>query len=217
MVRFYTHRIDMEENFEEIVRKYYHRLREPFIRRLTQKYPSLRLERAEDLYQDTFLAVQENIQKGNVMLNTDWDAYILKIGFNMASKDLRYSGITDTFSPTEDPDGDTANGNLANKVDSILKEMPEEDEALCNNPEVLSNLGNELSHTPEPCAKIIKLFYYSNVSMKEIAEETGLKNAQTAKSKKNQCMSDLIHRVTEALRRAGYNITPKKRNNNGKN
>lgn len=51
----------------------------------------------------------------------------------------------------------------------------------------------------------------------DIAEETGLKNAQTAKAKKSQCMTDLINRVTEALRRAGFDVIPKKRNRNGMN
>ncbi len=53
--------------------------------------------------------------------------------------------------------------------------MPEEEAALCNNPEVLSRLGNELDHTPEPCGKIIRLFYYTDATMEDIAEETGLK------------------------------------------
>lgn len=30
-------------------------------------------------------------------------------------------------------------------------------------------------------------------------------------------MTDLINRVTEALRRTGFDVTPKKRNRNGKN
>lgn len=80
-----------------------------------------------------------------------------------------------------------------------------------------SLLGNELTHTPEPCASIIKLFYYENMSMEEIAEEIGYRNAQTAKAKKSQCMTDLIKRVTDALNRAGFDIKPKKRNRNGKN
>lgn len=206
----------MEDNFEYIVRKYYNRLREPFMRKLTQKYPSMRLDAAEDLYQEAFVAVQDNLKRGKVRPNTNWDAYILTIGLNMASKDLRYSGITETFGSTEDEDRDGCNKHLGRKVNDILKNMPEEESALCNNPEVLSHLGNELNHTPEPCGKIIKLFYYSNATMEDIAEETGLKNAQTAKAKKSQCMKDLIKRVTEALRRAGFDVTPKKWKRDGK-
>lgn len=207
----------MEENFEYIVRKYYNRLREPFLRKLTRQYPSMRLDIAEDLYQEAFIAVQDNIQRGKVRPDTDWNAYILTIGLNMASKEQRHGGITDPFDAMYDDDKEDGNNRLARKVEEIIKEMPEEEEALCNNPEVLSRLGNELDHTPEPCGKIIRLFYYTDATMEDIAEETGLKNAQTAKAKKSQCMTDLINRVTEALRRAGFDVTPKKRNRNGKN
>lgn len=207
----------MEENFEYIVRKYYNRLREPFLRKLTRQYPSMRLDIAEDLYQEAFIAVQDNIQRGKVRPDTDWNAYILTIGLNMASKEQRHGGITDPFDAMYDDDKEDGNNRLARKVEDIIKEMPEEETALCNNPEVLSRLGNELEHTPEPCGKIIRLFYYTDATMEDIAEETGLKNAQTAKAKKSQCMTDLINRVTEALRRAGFDVIPKKRNRNGKN
>lgn len=78
-------------------------------------------------------------------------------------------------------------------------------------------MGYELIHTPEPCGSIIRLFYYEELSMDEIAEEIGYKNATTAKAKKSQCMTDLIKRVTDALNRAGFDVKPKKRNRNGKN
>lgn len=207
----------MEENFEDIVRKYYNRLREPFVRKLTRQYPSMRLDTAEDLYQEAFIAVQDNIKRGKVRPDTDWNAYILTIGLNMASKEQRHGGITNPFVIISDEDEGNGNNRLARKVEDMIKEMPEEEAALCNNPEVLSRLGNELDHTPEPCGKIIRLFYYTDATMEDIAEETGLKNAQTAKAKKSQCMTDLINRVTEALRRTGFDVTPKKRNRNGKN
>ena len=207
----------MEENFEDIVRKYYNRLMEPFVRKLTRQYPSMRRDTAEDLYQEAFIAVQDNIKRGKVRPDTDWNAYILTIGLNMASKEQRHCGITNPFGIISDEDEGNGNNRLARKVEDMIKEMPEEEAALCNNPEVLSRLGNELDHTPEPCGKIIRLFYYTDATMEDIAEETGLKNAQTAKAKKSQCMTDLINRVTEALHRAGFDVTPKKRNRNGKN
>ena len=208
---------EMEESFDSIVRKYYNRLREPFVRKLTRQYPSMRLDTAKDIYQEAFMAVQDNIQRGKVRPSTDWNAYILAIGLNMASKEQRHGGITYQFGTVYDEDKEDGNNRLARKVEDIIKNMPEEEAALCNNPEVLSRLNNELEHTPDPCSKIVRLFYYTDASMEDIAKETGLKNAQTAKAKKSQCMTDLINRVIEALRRAGFDVTPKKRNCNGKN
>lgn len=184
--------------------------------KLTRRYPSMRLDTAEDLYQEAFIAVQENLQRGNVRPNTDWNAYILTIGMNMASKNQRHVGIINTFGLQCD-DKDGGGNRLVRRVEDMIKEMPEEDAALFDNPEVLARLGNELEHTPELCGKIIRLFYYAGYMMEDIAMATGLKNAQTAKVKKSQCMTDLIKRVTEALRSAGFDVTPKKRNRNGKN
>lgn len=208
----------MEDDFENIVREYYNKLRDPFMRRLINKYPLMRLETARDLYQETFIAVYNNLRRGRVRPNTDWNAYILTIGLNMASKNMRNSVIMIPYGGGENIEGaEDCSSQIARKVEAILKEMPDEELALCKNPEVLSRLGNELEHTPDPCGKIIRMYYYANATMEEIAAETGLKNAQTAKAQKSQCMTDLIRRVTDALRRAGSDLTPKKRNRNGKN
>lgn len=207
----------MEENFEDIVRKYYHQLREPFIRQLTLKYPAMSLGTAEDLYQETFIAVQENIKRDRVRVNTNWNAYILAIGFKKASKAMNKEKAETPYDPATVEDQDEENGRLARRAESILTEQAGEEDTFYKDPEVLSRLGNEIAHIPRICAEIIKLFYYANASMEEIAEETGLKNAKTAKSKKSQCMKGLIQRVTDSLRSAGISNIPLKRNRNGKN
>lgn len=209
----------MAQNYEDIVREWYNRLRPEFLRRLTAKYSGLSLYDAENLYQDTFIAVQENLMLGRVKEDTSWSSYIMTIGMNMASKAWRRIGKTDSTDLGFDNDDEDDGSKTARRVQNLLKAMPsgEEESPLYKNEEALSLLGNELTHTPEPCASIIKLFYYESLSMDEIAEEIGYKNATTAKAKKSQCMTDLISRVTSALRLAGFDVSPKKRNRNGKN
>ena len=56
----------MKEDYETIVRRFYNDLRPKFIHVLTGKYPMLRLDEAEDLYQDAFLEVYKNFNKGSV-------------------------------------------------------------------------------------------------------------------------------------------------------
>ena len=53
----------MEHNYEDIVRDWYNRLRPEFLRRLTARYSGLSLSDAENLYQDTFIAIQENLMR----------------------------------------------------------------------------------------------------------------------------------------------------------
>ena len=204
----------MAHNYEDIVRDWYNRLRPAFLRRLTQQYPSLTLGDAENLYQDTFIAIYDNLLADRVRQDTSWDSYIMTIGLNLANKAMRKLSVTDNIGSEDDENCKNA---TAHKVESLLKSMPEDEISLSDNLEVQSLLGNELTHTREPCASIIRYFYYEGMSMDEIADEIGYRNAQTAKAKKSQCMTDLIKRVTDALNRAGFDIKPKKRNRNGKN
>ena len=204
----------MAHTYEDIVRDWYNRLRPAFLRRLTQQYPSLTLGDAENLYQDTFIAIYDNLLADRVRQDTSWDSYIMTIGLNLANKAMRKLSVTDNIGSEDDENCKNA---TAHKVESLLKSMPEDEISLSDNLEVQSLLGNELTHTPEPCASIIRYFYYEGMSMDEIADEIGYRNAQTAKAKKSQCMTDLIKRVTDALNRAGFDIKPKKRNRNGKN
>ena len=208
----------MAQEYEEIVRQWYNRLRPEFLRRLTAKYSGLSLYDAENLYQDTFIAVQENLMLGRIKEDTSWSSYIMTIGMNMASKAWRKIGKTDSTDEGFDDEVEPKS-STARKVEELLKTLPdsEGEPPLYKDPEAQSLLGDELIHTPEPCGSIIRLFYYEDLSMEEIAEEIGYKNATTAKAKKSQCMTDLIKRVTDALNRAGFDVKPKKRNRNGKN
>lgn len=212
----------MAQTYEDIVHGWYTRLRPEFLRRLTAKYSGLSLSEAENIYQKTFLAVHENLNLGRIKEDTSsLDGYIMTIGMRLAHKAWNEMSKIDSIDEGfNNDDGEMASvSKTARKAQKLLRTLPDGDDEtpLCKNEVALSLLGDELSHTPEPCGSIIRLFYYENMSMNEIAAEVGYRNASTAKAKKSQCMTDLIKRVTTALQRTGFDITPKKRNHNGKN
>lgn len=165
------------------------------MRQLTLAYPSLTLYEAENIYQDTFLAVHDNLQHGRVKADTNWAGYIMKIGLNLAAREMRHRALT-TSLDSEDPQGHS----IAEKLQGLADE---EYTTLSQDAQAQAVLGRVLAHIPEPCASIIRLFYYEMMRMDQIAAETGYKNAQTAKARKNQCMHDLVSRVKEALGQAG--------------
>lgn len=209
----------MAQNYEDIVRKWYKKLRPKYLECLLSRYPKMHLEVAENLYQDTFIAIQENLMLGRIKENTSWNSYIMTIGLHLANKEMRKLGKIDSIDTTYDNgEDDDVSNKAAQTVENLLKTLPDEEELpFVKNPEAHSILGNEIAHMPEPCAKIIKLFYYEDLSMTEIAEEIGYKNAATAKAKKNQCMNDLINRIVKPLRQAEFDVVPKKWKRNGKN
>lgn len=189
----------MEETYEDIVRKWYNKVRPLFVNTLKKRFASLSYDDIEDLYQQAFLAIYENLQAGRVREDTSWNSYIIQIGLNLATKELRHSGITDSI---YESGGDNEEGHqqISRTVDLLLSQLTTEDDSLYQNVNALSLLGEELNHTPEPCNSIIRLFYYDDMSMDEIAVAVNFKNATTAKSKKSQCMKTLIERVKRSFK-----------------
>ena len=155
----------MAQNYEDIVRDWYLKLQTPFLRQLTSKYPALTIFDAENIYQDTFLAVQNNLLEGRIKEDTSWSSYIMTIGLNMASKAYRKIGKTDSADDGFDNDGEGSKSKTAREVEKLVKNLSEEETPLYENEEALSLLGDELTHTPEPCGSIIRLFYYTNMSI----------------------------------------------------
>ena len=218
----------MEETYEEIVKKWYMRLRSNFTDILMDKYKktNMRLADAENIYQDVFIAIHQNIEEGRIGTNWDWRNYIIRIGLNMASKKYRIIGRQDSFNETDPDDGEKLTAK-AQKINDILKYMPSDEDTpdLYNDPEAQALLGDELIHTPEPCASIIRKTYFSDMSDDEIAEEVSpyrdngkslLDNAKAVKARRWLCMRDLVYRVKLALYNAGIiSEKPEKKKRNG--
>lgn len=190
-------------NYEDIVRTWYQQLRPVFMQRLAAQFSALSLYDAEDIYQDTFVSVHKNLQEGRVREDTCWSGYIMTIGINLASKRMRHLGITDSIDCIGTDDGSRQNVSL--KMDAAINALTESDDRLpvYHDPDAQAILGEQLQLTPEPCSSIIRDFYYAGMSMDEIADELGYKNAATVRVKKSGCMRTLMERLRKALRIAG--------------
>ena len=191
----------MKESYEDIVRQWYNKVRPLFVNTLRKRFSQLDYNTIENLYQDAFLAVYENLQAGKVREDTSWSSYIIQIGLNLATKELRHSGITDSIYESNN-DNEEGRNEISRTVEKLLSECFDEDETMYQNVDALSLLGEELNYTPEPCNTIIRLYYYAKMSMEDIATAVNFKNATTAKSKKSQCMKSLTERVKASFKRA---------------
>lgn len=219
----------MEETYEEIVRRWYVKLRGNFTQILMNKYKGtdMRLADAENIYQDVFIAIHQNIEEGRIGTNWDWSNYIIRIGLNMASKKYRKLKNSSSLDETEPEEAERLIARSQGITD-IMKSLPSyaDEPELYNDPEARALLGDELTHTPEPCASIIRMTYYSNMSDAEIAEEvspyrdngkTLAANAKAVKARRWLCMQDLIYRVKLALYTAGIiDVKPERRKRNGR-
>lgn len=218
----------MAETYEEIVKKWYLRLRGDFTDVLMQKYrdTDMRLADVENIYQDVFIAIHKNLKEGRIQENTSWEGYIMKVGLNMASKRWRTASRQISV---DEADEDSENRSARAKcIADLLITTPvsEDEENITNNPEAYAILGEELNHIPETCASIIRMSYYDNMSDTEIAvsiphyRDNGKsvkENAKAIKARRWLCMRDLIYRVKLSLYTSGIiDEKPEKTKRNGK-
>lgn len=220
----------MAETYEEIVRKWYLKLRDNFTGMLMDRYgkTDMRLADAENIYQDIFIAIHQNLKEGRIGANWNWNNYIMRVGLNMASKRYRIISKEDTIDESDPEDGDM----LSARARKTYLDMLEKLEAANHKSDLFDEdsralLGEELTRTPEPCATIIRNTYYSDMSDAEIAEsmapyrDNGKPvevNAKAVKARRWLCMRDLIYRVKLAFYNAGItDVKPTKKKSNGKN
>lgn len=185
------------EKFYQVVNDLYLKLMNPFINYIHKWVPSLRIEDIEDIYNDTFITVRQNIIDNKVESDTKWKAYIIRIGLNMA---LNKAKKENKFVKADDREADddidaterfqtqiSLHDIIDNSEETNMKEMR------------LAVIQREVGYLPEPCETILKDFYYGGMAMTEIKEEIHYKTADAVKARRYWCMQRLKERVMMAF------------------
>ena len=207
----------MSETYEEIVRKWYLKLRPQFTELLMQRYrgTSMRLADAENIYQDVFLAIHRNLAEGRIKADTSWASYILTVGLNMAGKAYRHMSLNFSIDETESEESEILSERAqraARALDLTAAATCDGQDDLTGSEEAREILSEELGHLPEPCASIISMRYCEGLKDKEIAEilppynsngKPAETNAKAIKARRFLCMRDLTYRVKKSLYYAG--------------
>lgn len=125
-----------------------------------------------DVYQDAFVALIENAEKGKLdSLNAELKTYLFSIGKYMIFAKLRKSN-TDFVEVERLPSG---------------IEWSETDE----NEEQFNLLEHSLNKLGEQCYKILRLFYYEEKKLDEIMELLPYQSKDVLKSQKARCLKHL--------------------------
>ena len=155
-----------------------------FVNYLRKLY-TLDYDEVMGIYNDVWIAVRNNILKGNVKPNTQWKAYILRMGCNQAS-----NHVTRRL-PATSIDDETFNREAFEKE----YEAQQADTPIYQDLQMKELLANEMCSIPTPCNVILRLYYYENLSMTEIANTMKYSNSRTAITTKNRCLDRLKERV----------------------
>lgn len=138
---------------------------------------------AEEVLQEAVVILWEKVRGGSFEAQSRLSTFLMGVIKNLWARRLahrrREAPLAEDFDP---PSGDES------LLDGLIRE------------EQLDAMRNAMAHISELCRKILLMFYWEEKSMEEIAADTGLANAETAKSKKYQCRKSLeahLRRLTD--------------------
>jgi len=146
---------------------------------------------AEDIYQDAFLALHQNIQNGKLVnLTVPLRTYLFQIGKN---KIYDYFKKVKVEVDMDDISNLVSAENELGDFDSIYADEEETEQR---------NLivYNTVSQMESPCKEVLSYYYWDDKSMKEIADLMNYSSSDVAKTQKSKCMKKVRVYIVERLR-----------------
>lgn len=192
-------------SFEQIAKAYYQDTLPAFENNLRFRFSSILKEEVKDLYQDTFMVISKNLIEGKIENMDNMKSYIIKVGMNLAHKHFRGRKKMDLFHEKRDMSNSK---NLSVEISmeecqDLAYSLAEETPTIYQNKMAWEILNEEIGNLPEKQASLLRFYFFDRLSMKEISDELGYKNATTAKAKKCQSLNALRFPVKQALLKYG--------------
>lgn len=179
-------------------------LKSPFFASIKKSYPATSLldDDWEDLFQDACLTLMRNVKddKFEQRPGSALFSYFVEIGkmtmMNMNRKKQRHH-------PVVKKEGST-HILVFNPKDSAKTPQDTDREVTAEEKQNAQNefLDRVFDSVPEDCKSIFKMFYWDHKPMDEIASIFGLRNADSAKTKKTRCMT-MFKNVKDMLIKSG--------------
>jgi RNA polymerase sigma factor (sigma-70 family) len=181
------------QNNNPVVWRYICRnLKSPFIATLKRfcLSPSLSSDDWEDIFQEACMILMENVKKNKFeeRQGSTLFSYFVEIGKRTMQAALRKKAKHHPVPEKNDgsphivllwPGTTTKNEELESEIVSAEDKQKEQD----------LFLDRVFDSIPDACKTLLKKFYWDHKPMDEIASILSLRNADTAKTKKNRCMN----------------------------
>lgn len=188
----------MDYDYNEIVRQWFEELKQPFINYIRGNFV-ISYDDVMDIYSDAWWELREVIIGGRAT-DSKWKALIFKIGWRMAAK----KAVRSPKRVSLDGAGDDGEDRFDPVVFEVEK-VRQRDEApdVYEDPDLKGVLGTVMSYIPDPCNKLLRLYYYEELSMTQIAEAMNYSTSRSAITTKKRCFERLKKRVEDAARMMG--------------
>lgn len=147
-----------DEAFDALLSRYKDRLYSYIVHQLHDR------EKANDIFQDTFVKVIMTLRSGRYTENGKFYAWLQRIAHNLVIDHYRSVETESTISDDE------TDGRLLENV-AVATES-REDEFITT--QTLKEVRDMMNHLPEAQRQVVFMRFYQNLSFKEIADETGV-------------------------------------------
>lgn len=157
---------------------------------------SLPTDDCEDVFQEAFITLYNNIQEGKLKeLTSSISTYFMAICKNKTLELLRSRGKYVISSLEVNVGGQIT--FLDEQVNKILM-LEEDDEVLQERKEAL--VRNIVRDLPSPCDELLWGYYRDGFSMKDLAEKFNYSSENTAKVTKHRCCEKFRIRFNECIK-----------------
>lgn len=134
------------------------------------------LQDGEDIFQETVVTFIDLVRKGKFRGDSSVKTFLVSVARNIWLNELKRRKSGDQRAKVFE----TSRGHMENDVIDNL-----------NQREMREQLLLLMDHLGESCRKILTLFYYENLSFRDIIGKMGYETEQVARNKKYKCMKEL--------------------------
>ena len=165
----------------------YNLYKPPFVS-FALKFYAIDKETAEDIYQESFMVMYQNVNEGKFEdRQASLKTYLFEIGKHKICNYLVKNKLDSV--PIQ---------SLSSEWIEQQYDMEEWHEAQ----EIVNQLINEADGV---CNKILRLYYWERLKMEEIADRLNYKSDQVAKNKKSSCLRRFTFELKKRLEQANIN------------
>jgi RNA polymerase sigma factor (sigma-70 family) len=133
-------------------------------------------QEAEDTFQETIIAFIDIVKKGTFRMEAKIGTFLVAIAKNIWFNEVKKKERSSFREKQFENNRDKAETDVSHYI--IEREMKKQ-------------MRDLLYKLDETCRKLLLLFYYENLSMKEIVQHLPYENEQVVRNKKSKCLQQL--------------------------
>lgn len=137
---------------------------------------------ADDIFQETIVSFIDIVQKGKFRQESSIGTFLTSISKNIWYNEIRRRQRAGNREKIFEMDRNQEEGAVSETIQE--REMKQQ-------------LNKLLQEVGESCRRILSLFYFENLSMKEIVSQMHYENEQVVRNKKYKCLQQLTDKIKQ--------------------